>query len=247
MSNQMFCNQCEQTAGGTGCTTMGVCGKNPAVAALQDELICQAIRLAEAGEKHYDKEAAKLLIEVLFVTITNVNFDEADIKNWVSKVRAKVDSLDSTVAEIPNDKLFAGEKDIVSLRQTLLYGLKGTAAYAHHALVQGYEDEAIYKEFNRLVASLLRDHEVETWLANLMACGTLNLNTMALLDKANTTTFGKPFPNQVTTHVEKGPFIIITGHDLYDLKMLLEQTEGKGVNVYTHGEMLTAHGYQELR
>ena len=124
MSNQMFCNQCEQTAGGTGCTTMGVCGKNPAVAALQDELICQAIRLAEAGEKHYDKEAAKLLIEVLFVTITNVNFDEADIKNWVSKVRAKVDSLDSTVAEIPNDKLFAGEKDIVSLRQTLLYGLR---------------------------------------------------------------------------------------------------------------------------
>lgn len=247
MSNQMFCNQCEQTAGGTGCTTMGVCGKNPVVAALQDELICQAIRLAEAGEKHYDKEAAKLLIEVLFVTITNVNFDEEDIKNWVSKVRAKVDSLDSTVAEIPNDKLFAGEKDIVSLRQTLLYGLKGTAAYAHHALVQGYEDEAIYKEFNRLVASLLRDHEVKVWLGNLMDCGTLNLNTMALLDKANTTTFGKPFPNQVTTHVEKGPFIIITGHDLYDLKMLLEQTEGKGVNVYTHGEMLPAHGYPELR
>lgn len=243
----MFCNQCEQTAGGIGCTTMGVCGKNPAVAKLQDDLIIEVIRLAIAGEKYgQTKEASRLLIEGLFVTITNVNFDEADITKWLEKVRSGIKIL-GEVEAISSEELFRGDKDIVSLRQTLLYGLKGTAAYAHHAYIQGYEDEEIYVEFNRLVASLLREHTIEIWLENLMACGTLNLKTMALLDKANTTSFGSPMPNEVTTHIEKGPFIIVTGHDLYDLKMLLEQTEGKGVNIYTHGEMLPAHGYPELR
>ena len=133
MDTKMFCNQCEQTAGGTGCTTMGVCGKNPAVAKLQDDLIAEVIRLGIAGEKYgATKEASRLLIEGLFVTISNVNFDEESILAWIDKVKNATNKLGS-VEEIKGEDLFKGDKDIVSLRQTLLYGLKGTAAYAHHA------------------------------------------------------------------------------------------------------------------
>lgn len=244
---KMFCFQCEQTAGGKGCTVKGVCGKEADTAHEQDMLVVELIRLAKAVQKKGpNPESDRLVLEGLFMTITNVNFTNKDIEKLTQEIRAVADDL-SLEDAIDTQDLFHGDADVVSLRSTLLFGLKGMAAYAHHAYVLGYEDRAVYEAFYKFLAALMEDHSVDEWLDLLMEFGQANLNTMALLDKANTETYGTPEPNTVTTHVEPGPFIIVTGHDLHDIKMLLEQTEGQGVNVYTHGEMLPAHGYPELR
>ncbi|MFP5528008.1 hydroxylamine reductase [Peptococcus simiae] len=249
MEEKMFCFQCEQTAGGTGCSQAGVCGKSPAVALAQDETVVALIRLARAALRQgpVSKETGRLLIEGLFLTVTNVNFDEADIHRYNALYRQAGDALGAgAVDDLSPQALFHGDQDIVSLRSTLLFGLKGMAAYADHARVLGYEDPAIYQGCAAFLAALVEDHPLADWLSLLMDFGHLNLKTMGLLDQANTESYGRPTPTTVSTHIGSGPFIVVTGHDLLDLKMLLEQTEGTGVAVYTHGEMLPAHGYPEL-
>lgn len=244
----MFCYQCEQTAKGTGCTVSGVCGKNPVVAQEQDLLTCEMITLATAAQQSasVDLSVVDLIVDGLFTTVTNVNFDDEKIADLTSKMKEKRESLgNSTVMD--TESLFHGEEDIISLRSTLLFGLRGMAAYAYHTRVLGKRDPEVDAWFLKGMAALDEEHTVEGWLGLLMEFGGINLKCMALLDAANTETYGNPVPTTVSLSVEKGPFIIITGHDLHDLKMLLEQTQGKGVNVYTHSEMLPAHGYPELK
>jgi len=246
--SDMFCFQCEQTAGGKGCTKAGVCGKNSIVANGQDELTCALVGLARAAEKSgsVSKRANELMMRGLFTTITNVNFDIVSVKKITDDVRdekAKLGGADDLIV----DTLWTGEQDIVSLRSTLLLGLRGMAAYAWHAYVLGKEDPEVTAWFFKGMRALGEQHTVEEWLELLMEFGQVNLKCMALLDKANTEAYGHPVPTKVSTNIEKGPFIVVSGHDLHDLKQLLEQTEGKGINIYTHGEMLPAHGYPELK
>jgi len=245
--SDMFCFQCEQTAGGKGCTRGGVCGKKPEVARLQDEITAGLITLARALDgKPSCPGCESLFMDALFMTVTNVNFDEADLSAMNTRVQSAVATAGGAPAFSP-DALFHGDADIVSLRSTLLFGLRGMAAYAHHARVLGKTDPEVSGWFKKGMKALGDDHTVEAWLGLILEFGSVNLKCMALLDAANTETYGHPVPTPVSTNRDKGPFIVITGHDLHDLKMLLEQTAGKGVNVYTHGEMLPAHAYPELK
>ena len=245
--SEMFCFQCQQTAGGSGCVRTGVCGKQPETARLQDTLVCALIRLAEVCEKKGERsqEVTRLFTDGLFTTLTNVNFDDEAIRAFTRRVGDELRGRGQSVPE-ETEWLWRGATDIVSLRSTLLFGLKGMAAYAHHAMSLGYEDEEVSAWFYHGLAALAREHSVEEWLALLMEFGRVNFKCMALLDRANTDTFGDPVPTRVHTDVKKGPFIVVSGHDLEDLHQLLEQTAGKGVNIYTHCEMLPAHGYPEL-
>ena len=246
--SDMFCFQCEQTAGGKGCTKTGVCGKNAVVSNGQDELTCALIGLARAAEKagKTSKQSDELIMQGLFTTITNVSFDIDRINETIQLIEDEKIKLGGA-DDLAVDALWTGDADIVSLRSTLLLGLRGMAAYGWHAYVLGKEDPEVTAWFYKGMRALGEDHTVEEWLNLLMEFGMINLKCMALLDDANTSVFGHPVPVKVTTNVEKGPFIVISGHDLEDLKQLLEQTEGKGINIYTHGEMLPAHGYPELK
>jgi hydroxylamine reductase len=243
----MFCFQCEQTAGGKGCTRLGVCGKTPEVAGKHNELTAALIGLARAAQgKTPGKRANELVMQGLFATVTNVNFDPRRIEELISQVRAEKARLGGA-ADYKAGELFSGEQDIVSLRSTLLFGLRGMAAYAWHAYVLGKEDQDVTAWFYKGLTAVGADHTVDEWLGLIMEFGQTNFKCMALLDEANTAAFGQPTPVTVPLKVEKGPFIVITGHDLLDLKQLLEQTRGKGINIYTHGEMLPAHGYPALK
>lgn len=246
MSN-MFCFQCEQTAGGKGCTKAGVCGKQPDTANKQDELTCALVGLARAAKgKKPDKAAVELMMQGLFATITNVNFDSNSIdelKGLVEQEKARLGGAQ----DMKVDTLWSGDTDIVSLRSTLFLGIRGMAAYAWHAYVLGREDDEVTAWFFKGMQAIGEEHTIDEWLGLMMEFGSINLKCMALLDEANTSAYGHPIPVKVSMKVEKGPFIVVSGHDLYDLKQLLEQTEGKGVNIYTHGEMLPAHGYPELK
>ncbi|CQR75025.1 Hydroxylamine reductase [Sporomusa ovata DSM 2662] len=244
----MFCFQCEQTAGGKGCTKIGVCGKQPEVANSQDELTCALIGLARASQgKSVGPQADSLVRQGLFTTITNVNFDSDRVKDLIKQVRAEKNKLDSAAADFAPSELWNGDPDIVSLRSTLLLGMRGMAAYAEHAAVLNKDNPEVTAWFYKGLQALGEEHSAEEWLGLLMEFGKVNLACMALLDEANTSAYGHPKPTKVSLTVEKGPFIVVTGHDLLDLKQLLEQTEGKGVNVYTHGEMLPAHAYPEFK
>ena len=260
MENKMFCFQCEQTAGCTGCTgKAGVCGKSADVANLQDALTGALIGLARAtdGDTPVSADTWLLLIEGLFTTVTNVNFNEKAIRELIDRVHAEKARLipncsvcasrcgrndDYNMAELWN-----AQEDVRSLKSLILFGVRGMAAYAHHALVLGYTDDAVNRFFDKALFAVGEDWGMEELLPIVMEVGEKNLQCMALLDRANTETYGTPAPVTVPLTVEKGPFIVISGHDLHDLKLLLEQTEGKGINVYTHGEMLPAHGYPELK
>ena len=250
----MFCFQCEQTAKGTGCTVSGVCGKKPDVAHEQDALTCELIALAQAVQQKgvSCQECVDTICDGLFTAITNVSFDTVRLGKQVAAVKAKREALGCNpkgkngLVMDPHD-LFHGETNTISLRSTLLFGMRGMAAYAHHARVLGKRDPEVDAWLVKGMATLAEDHSVDEWLGLLMEFGGVNLRCMALLDAANTGAYGNPVPTQVPLKIEKGPFIVITGHDLYDLKMLLEQSEGKGVNIYTHSEMLPAHGYPELK
>jgi hydroxylamine reductase len=243
----MFCFQCEQTVGGKGCTRVGVCGKKPDVADKQDELTGALVGLARAAEgKEPGKKATELMMQALFATITNVNFDAERIDELIAEVRAEKAKLGGA-EDMPAEDIFHGDTDIVSLRSTLLLGIRGMAAYAWHAYVLGKEDAEVSNWFFKGMRAIGEEHTVEEWLDLIMEFGQINLKCMALLDEANTAAYGHPVPTKVPLSVEKGPFIVITGHDLLDLKQLLEQTEGKGINIYTHGEMLPAHAYPELK
>ena len=258
----MFCYQCEQTAGGKGCSgRMGVCGKTSDTAELQDQLTGALIGLAKAveGNEYKANDAtAALVVEGLFATLTNVNFDNADIRKLIDRAEKEKQRLipgcfSCEASCGKNDdydmaNLWNAPEDVRSLRSLILFGIRGMAAYAYHAVVLGYRDAAIHNFlYKALYAVGMDDWGMEELLPIVMEVGEVNLTCMALLDRANTETFGHPQPTEVTLTVEKGPFIVISGHDLYDLKLLLEQTEGKGINVYTHGEMLPAHAYPELK
>lgn len=245
MSN-MFCFQCQQTAGNKGCVRTGVCGKQPTTANLQDELVYELIRLAEAAREKRSSLSDRLIPDGLFTTLTNVNFDDSAIEKLIQRVvdeRRRLGGEDDSKLI----RLFEGETDIVSLRSTLLFGMKGMAAYAHHAMRLRHFDDEVTAWFYKGLCELNRPHTVEEWLALIMEFGRVNYKCMELLDKANTETFGNPVPTRVNTDIKKGPFIVVSGHDLEDLHQLLEQTKDKGINIYTHSEMLPAHGYPGLK
>lgn len=250
--SKMFCFQCQQTAGNSGCVRSGVCGKQPETANLQDKLICELILLAEAAEsrKEYPEEATRLIADGLFTTLTNVNFDNAAIIRFTDRVTSLRRKL-SYGAERHTQScslisLWEGDTDIVSLRSTLLFGMKGMAAYAHHAYRLECDDADVSAWFYKGLCALNKEHTPEEWLQLIMEFGQVNLKCMEMLDRANTSAFGNPAPARVTCDIKKGPFIVVSGHDLEDLHELLEQTEGKGINIYTHCEMLPAHGYPGL-
>jgi len=283
----MFCFQCEQTARGTGCTAHGVCGKDPDTAALQDLLVH-----ATKGISMYAHRARLLgavsndidvfVIEALFTTVTNVNFDPervaafvrkaAEIRGRARRVYEKAceekgkepEKLDGPAAWEPaadtgglirqgeevtiDNRLQALGPDVGGLQELLTYGLKGTAAYADHARILGKEDEEVYAFFHRALDYLAqKPTDVDGLTAMCLECGEVNLTVMGLLDAANTGAYGNPVPTPVRITPVKGKAILVSGHDLKDLEELLKQTEGTGINVYTHGEMLPAHGYPGLK
>ena len=243
----MFCFQCQQTAGNKGCINTGVCGKQPETAHLQDELVYELIHLAQAAHdahKH-SRLTDRLLIDGLFTTLTNVNFDDEAIRTFTDRVRKERCKL--TGDDISLVSLWDGANDIVSLRSTLLFGMKGMAAYAHHAMNLGYMDDTVIKWFYKGLCEINKEHTPEEWIDLIMEFGQVNFKCMELLDHANTETFGTPEPTRVLTDIKKGPFIVVSGHDLKDISQLLEQTKDKGINIYTHSEMLPAHGYPELK
>ena len=279
MEYPMFCYQCEQTAGGKGCTKMGVCGKTPEIAALQDLLIyqikgisCYAKEIVEKGE-NIDKSIVIFIENSLFTTLTNVNFD-ADVhvkmlresqkikealRRKVGKIKNDTEhatyNLSESKAEMLRDAKKAGimydkelDPDIRSLRQTILYGLKGISAYGHQARELGYYDDQVDNFYVRALEATTDDNlSVEELIRWTMRTGDMSVAVMKKLDEANTTVYDNPSPHKVNVHIKKGPFIIVSGHDLKDLEMLLEQTEGKGINIYTHGEMIPSHGYPGLK
>ena len=247
VDTKMYCFQCEQAAGGKSCTKTGACGKNPEVSREQDELICALVGLARAADgKSPGREVDELMMQGLFATLTNVNFDGdriVELKDLTETEKEKLGGAD----DLDADTLFEGNIDAVSLLSTLLFGLKGMAAYAWHAHILGKDDPEVTGWLYKGMKAVGAEHSTEEWLDLIMEFGQVNLKCMALLDEANTSTYGHPEPTDVSMKVEKGPFIVVTGHDLLDLKQLLEQTEGKDINIYTHGEMLPAHGYPELK
>lgn len=241
----MFCFQCEQTEGGTGCTRGGVCGKKVPTANLQDDLIGSLIglaRLIPEGEEKSD--IAQLVLDGLFTTVTNVSFDDPSIQATIGRIEAAASNIETYDME----RLWDAPEDVRSLKALTLFGLKGMAAYAHHAAALGYTDDAI-NEFFLKALRMIGDESLgaDELLPLVMETGKVNFDTMKLLDQANTESYGNPVPTEVPLTIEPGPFIVISGHDLRDLKLLLEQTEGKGINIYTHGEMLPAHGYPKLK
>lgn len=276
---EMFCYQCEQTANGKGCTKQGVCGKTPEIANLQDLLIfqikgisCYGKILVEQGQ-HMEKTVVSFIENVLFTTLTNVNFDadvhvallresqqiKENLRNMVGEMKNPTEhatyNLPETKAEMLRDAPLAGimydkslDMDIRSLRQTILYGLKGISAYGHQARELGYYSDQV-DDFYILALEATTDDAltVKDLIRMTMRTGEMAIEVMKKLDEANTSTYGNPFPHQVNVHMKKGPFIIVSGHDLKDLEMLLEQTSGKGIHIYTHGEMLPCHGYEGLR
>ena len=259
MENKMFCYQCEQTAGCTG--NAGVCGKSANTARLQDELTGALIGLARAaeGNEHLvNEEMNQLVLEGLFTTVTNVNFNDETLKILIYKIENAKKKL------VPNcftcsgscgrndnfdmNTLWTTDEDVRSLKSLILFGIRGMAAYAYHASVLGYTDETISKFFYKALFAIgMKDWGMDELLPIVLEVGEVNLRCMELLDQANTTTYGTPVPTTVPLTIEKGPFIIITGHDLKDLQLLLEQTKDKGINIYTHGEMLPAHAYPEFK
>ena len=283
----MFCYQCEQTARGTGCNVVGVCGKSAEVSDLQDLLVHAAKGIAmyahrARGLGSVDREIDRFVVEALFTTVTNVNFDNLRMAEMIARassarrsakrlyeeacarVGTKPEVLSGpAVDELPEsmaDMVVAGGRytpqswaerrgDVVQgLYDLVLLGLKGSAAYAHHALVLGYEDEGIYGFFHEKLDALSREAmTVEELTAHVLDAGKWNIDVMNLLDRANTEVYGHPEPTPVRIHPLKGKAILVSGHDLRDLDLLLQQTEGKGINIYTHGEMLPCHGYPRLK
>jgi len=277
----MFCYQCEQTAKGSGCTQIGVCGKQPDVAALQDLLIfaCQGLSVAAhaAADKGVaDAETDRFIHEAVFSTLTNVNFDAvrfpALIERAVALRERMKDRAASAGAALPACEslsfapaadlaglvkqgeahgipaLADANPDIQSLKQTVIYGIKGVAAYADHAAILGQQDHAVAAFIYEGLASALRqDLDLAAWIDLAMRCGKANLRAMELLDAANTGVYGHPVPTSVPIGHRKGKCILVSGHDLKDLEELLKQTEGRGIDIYTHGEMLPTHGYPKLK
>jgi len=283
----MFCYQCEQTAKGAGCTVAGICGKSPEVSDMQDLLVhitkgisMYAHRARKFGVK--DKEIDTFVVEALFSTITNVNFDEDRMEGLIKKaveLREKAKRLyeesckktGKTPEELTGPATFdpgttkeemitKGEEVtpakgaerhgevIQGMHDLILFGLKGSAAYADHARILGQEDDEVYGFFHDFLDFLSKDSfELDELVSRTLEAGKWNIRVMELLDKGNTGGYGDPVPTKVRITPVKGKAILVSGHDLKDLELLLKQTEGKGINIYTHGEMLPCHGYPELK
>ncbi len=242
MEQLMFCYQCEQTAGCTTCTgKRGVCGKTAEIARLQDELTGALVGFAEAVEcRPTTTEEDAAVLRALFSTLTNVDFDPEDLASQSSAiVSAGGRVMDMT-------ELWDAQEDIRSIKSLILFGIRGMAAYAYHAMVLGQSDEKVMSTIYRGLRAIGGDAGSEELLKTVMEVGASNYVCMEMLDSANRCAFGTPSPTKVSTDIDAGPAIIVTGHDLLDLKELLEQTYGMGINVYTHGEMLPAHAYPEL-
>jgi len=267
----MYCYQCEETAKGCGCTTMGVCGKDAETAGLQDVLIYLAkgiaVRNLAAMEKGTGNgKAGRFIAEVLFATLTNVNFDKERFHAYIREAISIRDALppagetepdactwtpadDAAIAAKAGEVgvLATANEDVRSLRELLVYGLKGVGAYYYHADALGYEDDEITAFIQRALASTLQDLTLDEMVGIVLECGGVGVRVLALLDTANTATFGAPEITMVRTAPGTRPGILVTGHDLKDLRDLLEQTKGAGVDVYTHGEMLPAHAYPAFK
>lgn len=282
----MFCYQCEQTARGTGCDRFGVCGKDPETAAMQDLLVhvskgisMWADRLGRMGIR--DREADKFVIEALFTTVTNVNFDAFTLALLVKKGRGVRDRLEEAyrnecrkrglepeepegpaAVDIPDDtegmldlaarisiteRMEDRGRTVTGLEELITYGLKGAAAYVDHAGILGVEDDGVYSSFHGMMDLLTRRESAEELFAAALEVGELNMRAMEMLDRANTGTYGHPEPTEVRVTPVKGKAVVVSGHDLRDLEELLKQTEGKGISVYTHGEMLPALAYPGLK
>ena len=283
----MFCYQCEQTKGGTGCTTFGVCGKDSTTAVLQDHLLhvtkgiaMYAHRARALGAR--DHGIDRFVVEALFTTVTNVNFDSERLLGLIGKAVGLRDAAKDLYADAARARgerpqalggpaawtpatslagLLAQEEessfakrrrdvgdDAAGLQALLLFGLKGAAAYADHAMLLGKEDESVWAYFHEALDVLASNPmDVQVLTAACLRCGEVNYRVMQLLDEANTSAYGMPSPTPVRVTPVAGKAILVSGHDLKDLYQLLRQTEGKGINVYTHGEMLPAHGYPKLR
>lgn len=280
----MFCYQCEQTAKGEGCSKVGVCGKQPDVAALQDLLVYVTAEMswfAREAAKHGikpERETNLLAAEALFHTLTNVDFDPERLRAKIAAVVTNRDDLAGRIAAkgvniaLPAGKAptkpeptieglakqgeavgFQGamrneNADVTSLMHTLIFGIRGVSAYAYHAALLGKEDEAVYTFIYDALAEVLENRlGLNEWLGLVLKCGEINLRAMQLLDAANTETYGHPVPTSVPLGSKKGKAILVSGHDLKDLEEILKQTEGTGIYVYTHGEMLPTHGYPSLK
>lgn len=278
----MFCNQCEQTAKGKGCTISGVCGKKPDVSALQDLLVhvIKGLSLyAHEGRQIgiTDSEVNRFTCEGMFATLTNVNFDPESLQKMIERGVELTSRLKEKVAAAGGNVQFsypwanfqpaadlaglikqgeeagfftdpAAGEDIQSLQQVIVFGIKGVSAYAHHAAILGQEDDAVYAYIHEALATISsKSLSLEEWINLVLRCGEANLRAMELLDAGNTGKFGQPTPTEVPLGHRKGKCILVSGHDLYDLEELLKQTAGKGIYVYTHGEMLPAHGYPGLK
>jgi hydroxylamine reductase len=283
----MFCFQCEQTSKGTGCTDFAVCGKDEQTAVLQDLLVHAAKGISQYAHRArqfgaIDKAIDVFVVEALFTTVTNVNFDALRIQSFIARavrIREAAKTLYETacakagktpetltgpavwrpavgfseLVEQGHAVSFLNRRDrlgadLAGLQELLLYGVKGAAAYADHALVLGHESPAVYGFFHEAMDYLTVENPTLDQLLGLsLKCGEINLDVMALLDVANTDTYGHPTPTAVRVNAIKGKAIVVSGHDLKDLEVLLRQTEGKGINIYTHGEMLPAHGYPKLK
>ena len=274
----MFCNQCEQTARGTGCTVRGVCGKEDGIAHDQDTLVFALRGLSSTAVKARAKGVVRqdvdvFVVRALFMTLTNVNFDPAVLDAAVRTVirmrkelaaaigctpdmgdGAVATTLEQLRAQPVGTDMLAGDPDIRSAMQLLLYGLKGVAAYAWHAGELGKHDPELYAFVHEALAAGHigkdgkpdKERALTDWLDLVLACGKANLRAMELLEQGNTGNFGVPTPTQVSLGHRKGKCILVSGHDLKDLYDLLKQTEGTGINIYTHGEMLPTHAYPKL-
>ena len=268
----MYCDQCQESVQGSGCIARGVCGKNEITAKLQDTLVYALEGLAlcaEAGGGKLHAGHGRFLSEALFVTVTNTNFDDDAIVDKIFEALALRDELKGSLTEIPSHDsvTWTGEskedfvrkaetagvealsenEDLRSLKSLVLYGLKGLAAYTDHAFVLGYNDESIYEFYVKALAALTKDMDADQLTALVLETGENAVKAMALLDKANTETYGNPEITTVKTGVGAKPGILISGHDLHDMEELLKQTEGTGVDVYTHCEMLPAHYYPAFK
>jgi hydroxylamine reductase len=268
----MYCDQCQESVRGTGCIARGVCGKDETTAKLQDVLVnaCEGLALV-AGEQEggVSRSVGQLISESLFVTVTNTNFDEDAIVGQIAKTLAKRDELKAFLACVPDydaarwsgrtkedfilkaltsgiENLSANE-DLQSLKSLVLYGIKGLAAYTDHAAVLGYHDDDIYAFYVKGLGALVKSHTADELTALVLETGAAAVKAMALLDRANTETYGNPVITTVKTGVGQRPGILISGHDLRDLEDLLKETEGTGIDVYTHCEMLPAHYYPAFR
>lgn len=248
--NEMFCFQCQQTAHNTGCEgKVGVCGKKADTANYQDELIGALIGLARAAERGNPTDRTdELMLKGLFTTITNVNFNDETIKKLKTEIEQEKGRINSARFEdYDMKKLWDEHEDVRSLKSLTLFGIKGMAAYAYHALILGRSDNEINEFFYKALRAIADESSPDVLLPLVLETGRVNLKCMEMLDAANTEAFGDPVPTEVPLTIEKGPFIVVSGHDLHDMKLLLEQTKDKGVNIYTHSEMLPAHGYPELK